>query len=366
MFLRMRKKTPKILDSQFLIRVIRNEVGLEEKEFFYSWLSESNENKEEFGNLVLLWDKLENAKIPQSPDPNIQWESIQKRIQKEKEKEFESQVAHHKITSLSSKTLNTKEQFLQRNLSRILRIAAVIVISFGLIFLIKMSGSSNSTGTIAVDKVKSFENYELITQKGERKIFPLSDGTIVYLNSDSKLIYPNSFTKFSREVEVIGEAYFSVVPEKDRMFKVISGKTMTVVTGTEFNVKYRYGKVSVVVAKGSVKAYLKNSGKGIGLSKGQMISFTDGNGFSKPTRVDLNHYLAWRNNKFSFERTPLKEAMAEIERYYNLEVIFQNDSAVNKRLTGEFKTDSLEQIFSIISLTLDVKIDYRGRKVLIN
>lgn len=362
----MGKKIPKKLDTQFLIRVIKNEVGPEEKEFFYSWLSESNENKEEFGNLVLLWDKLENAKTPPPPDPNVQWNSIQKRIQLDKQRALELHNSQRNTTALESKTFNREENFLQKNLSWILRIAATIIITAGLLSIFKLGKSTTDTVSISENKSKSFELYELITQKGERKIFPLSDGTIVYLNAESKLIYPHSFSKSSREVEIVGEAYFSVVHENGRPFKVTSGNTVIVVTGTEFNVKNRYGKVNVVVAKGSVKTYLKNSNDGIDLKKGQMISFTDAKGFSVAANINLYHYLAWRSNKFSFERTPLFEAMGEIERYYNLEVIFQNDAIRNRRLTGVFKTDSLEQILSIISLTLDVKIDHKGRRVLIN
>lgn len=361
----MNKKIPKTLDSQFLIRVIRNEVSPEEKEFFYSWLAESNENKEEFGNLVLLWDKFDSAKTPPVPDLNAQWNKIKQKIVsiEEKSAKLNDITTRHALNVIRAKPT---PHFFERNSTWLLRIAAIIIISIGLTFLFKLNEFSSEPEKFSEIKAKSIQNYELITQKGERKIFPLSDGTIVYLNADSKLIYPSTFSKSSREVEVVGEAYFSVVHENDRPFKVTSGNTVIVVTGTEFNVKYRYGKVNVVVAKGSVKTYLKNSNDGIDLTKGQMISFTDERGFSKAVSINLDHYLAWRSNKFSFERTPLSEAMAEIERYYNLEVTFQNDSVRNKRLTGIFKTDSLEQILSIISLTLDVKIDYKGSKVLIN
>ena len=73
----MLKKQPKSLDSQFLIRVIRNEVSPEEKEFFNAWLSESDQNKEEFGNLVLLWDLAEQSKTSSLPDQEQQWKEIQ-------------------------------------------------------------------------------------------------------------------------------------------------------------------------------------------------------------------------------------------------------------------------------------------------
>ncbi len=362
----MLKKRPKTLDSQFLIRVIKNEVGTEEKEFFYTWLSESEKNKEEFGDLVLLWDMIGKSEFPPSPDVNLQWEKINDSVDSLRFSNNHSQITKRRIEQKIAKSESNNQRFYKRNNGWILQIAAVLVIAIGLVFLFRWNGSSNDPEQIQLTPQKiNVEYLERKTQKGERKTFPLADGTIVYLNSESKLVYPKVFSNLAREVELVGEAYFSVIPENGRAFKVISGKTVTIVTGTEFNVKNRNNRVNIVVAKGTVKACLKDSTNGIDLKKGEMISFSENKGFSKSVSVDLKHYLAWRNNKFSFEHTSLKEAMAEIERYYNLEVVFENKSVVNKRLTGIFKTDSLNQIFSIISLTLDVQIDRQGRKVII-
>lgn len=357
---------PKKLDSQFLIRIIKNEVSPEESEFFQKWLSESEANKEEFGNLALLWDKIGSSKVPPLPEPSEQWELIREKIEVSNNCPAVKSLITPKQLNHEKKVIEKESVSPKRDYSWIVRAAAILFISVGLAFLMQYYKPITQEPVVPAVKEIAVKYFELTTQKGERKTFPLADGTIIYLNSESKLIYPNVFGKTSREVELIGEAYFSVTPDKNRPFKVVSGNTVTVVTGTEFNIKYRNEQVSVVVTKGSVKTFMKNSEKGIDLNKGEMISFSESNGFSKPVRVDLKHFLAWRHDRFSFIHTPLKEAMAEIERYYNLQVVFQNDSIMKKRLTGTFNTDSLDQIFSIISLTLDVKIDHIGRKVVIN
>lgn len=361
----MINKRPKTLDSQFLIRVIKNEVGTEEKEYFDSWLSQSDENKEEFGNLIFLWDKLEKVEVPPIPDSVTQWESIQEKIFTADQLSVRLLNDTIKRNSQQNEIMSMKYRFVKENYAWVLSLTAVIIITIGLTFLLNMGKSSNSEASISRTKGNSIERRELITKKGERKSFLLPDGSIVHLNAGSKIVYPQNFSGSSREVELTGEAYFSVVTNKEKTFKVFSGGMVTIVSGTEFNVKDRNNRVSIIVAKGSVKACLKGSTNGIELKKGEIISFTEGNGFGKPVHADLEHYLAWRNNKFSFEHTLLKDAMAEIERYYNLEVVFENKSVINKRLTGIFKTDSLNQIFSIISLTLDVQIDRQGRKVII-
>jgi transmembrane sensor len=361
----MINKRAKNLDSQFLIRIIKNGVGAEEKEYFDSWLSQSDENKEEFGNLTLLWDKLEKIEVPPIPDSNIQWKSIQEKIF------TANQLSVGQLKEITKKDFTQndirimKYRFVRESYSWVLSLAAVIIMAIGLTFLLEVAESSNSDANISRTKGNSIERRELITKKGERKSCILADGSIVHLNAESKIVYPQTFSGSSREVELTGEAYFSVVTDKERSFKVFSGGTVTIVTGTEFNIKNRNNQVSIIVTKGSVKACLKGDTQGIELKKGEIISYNESKGFGKSVRADLQHYLAWRNNKFSFENTSIKDAIAEIERYYNLEIVYENKAILNKRLTGIFRTDSLNHIFSIISLTLDVQIDRQGRKVII-
>lgn len=361
----MLKKEPKTIDSQFLIRVIRNEISPEENEYFLSWLSESEQNKEEFGNVVLIWDLADQSKVSSTPNAGEQWIEIQKRISKANPLD-EIIPSHSFQISKSSKFIYSETHHLhKRDYAWLFRAAAVIVISLGLFYFVQLAGNYKQSQITPLAEQTNPTLYELVTQKGERKTFPLADGSIVYLNSGSKLTYPKIFAESTREVEIEGEAYFKVSQDKERPFIVKSGKMITVVTGTEFNVRYRNNKVNVVVAKGSVKTLNVNSNQSFDLSKGQMISFSERLGFSTPKRANLNHYLAWRNNKFSFERTPLKDVMEEIERYYDIKVSYSSESDRSKLLTGIFDTDSLDQIFSIISLTLDVNIDYKGNNVVI-
>lgn len=360
------------IDSQFLIRVIKNEIGAEEREYFDRWLEESDKNKEEYSSLVLLWDKFENSLVPAVPNNEEQWEKVRQKLNAPlPEAAANFRPSSVKVNSRSifysrHQDFINKDRKKSTGLTWFTRAAALIIISVSLFVLYKNFAPQPTEQITVQNMTPALKKYTLITEKGERRTFPLADGTIVYLNADSKLIYPNIFSDDSREVELAGEAYFSVVPDKARPFKVTSGSTITVVTGTEFNIKNRDNKVSVVVAKGSVKTYLKNSSTSIALTDGEMVSFTEKRGFSKTKKVDLSHYLSWRQDRFSFSHTPLQEVMEEIERYYNIQVVFLNDSVMKKKFTGTFNADSLEQIFSVISLTLDVKIDQNGRKVIIN
>ena len=74
------KIPPEIIEPQFIIRYITDDLSPEEKKSLDSWLDESDANKEEFGNIVLLWDRIEHAAVPKLPDVNQQWNNISNRI----------------------------------------------------------------------------------------------------------------------------------------------------------------------------------------------------------------------------------------------------------------------------------------------
>ncbi len=366
------KFIPKIVDDQFLVKVIQNQISPEEKEFFESWLQESDEHKEEFGNFVLLWDKIGKARIPDVPDSDKQFADILNKINS---KELSTNLNFENRKPIISEIPNKFEtdfsfkEKISYGLTWSLKIAASLFIIFSFYWLITERYAHNPSPVtqlqIAEAKPEKVE-FKALTRKGERLTIPLPDGTIVYLNSNSRLKYPKVFDDTQRCVELEGEAYFSVAPNKLKPFKVITGNTITEVVGTEFNIKYRKKNLDVVVAKGIVRTFKEKSNRFIQLTKGQMVSFTPINGFSKPMNVNLHEYIAWRENKLAFKETPLREVMSDIEMFYNVTVVFNNPVNKNKKLTGLFDADSLDYILSAISISMDVDIEREGNIIKIN
>ena len=140
---------------------------------------------------------------------------------------------------------------------------------------------------------------------------------------------------------------------------------MTTVTGTEFNILNRNEKVIVVVAKGSVITSDLKTEQTANLVRGEMASFNARGICTKTRNINLSNYLAWRSNKLFFSKTPLQDAMHDIERYYNVNVVFQSDSVKRKTISGTFETESLDNVLSIISLALDINIVHNGNKVIV-
>lgn len=355
---------PKNVDSQFLVRVIRNEVGPEEREFFEKWLEESDDNKEEFSSLVLLWDKFQYSNLPALPSQKDQWEKIEKAISY-------TSVPNPKPAGLSFPSYKSSlpgQNFKRRNETSvwIYRIAAVIVISFTVFFAIDSRREMTPEPVIENSKtdVVSIKYYTLSTAKGEKATLSLSDGSVIQLNSQSALKYPNYFDTDSREVEFEGEGYFKISKDASRPFRVKCNNTVTEVTGTEFNIKNRANDISITVVEGSVKTFSSIQKTGISVTKGEMITLKPSGNFSKPVKVNLEHSTAWRKNKISFSKTPLSLAAEELERCYsNVEIIIVSDSLKQKTITGLFDTNSLDDILSIFSLTMDIKISKNGHKI---
>ncbi len=358
------ERMTKIIDSHFLIKIIKSEATEEDKALFEKWLNESDENKEEFGTLVLLWKKVGDSKLPLLPDQLLQWEKIQAELANLTDPIKEEETPQ--LVRPEHKRFELKQKEETREYTWVLKVAAVLVLFVSIPFLLFINKNRDlSKQTKSVAKSQAEIMYSVEAEKGVRKTILLPDESLVYLNVDSKLIYPEKFSDSNRIVELEGEAYFNVSHDASRPFKVVCKNTVTVVKGTEFNIKSRNDEVEIILTKGSVETFKKDSNIGIQLKKGEVITFDERIGFSKPTKANIDHYLAWRKGKFSFSHTSLENVMDEIGRYYNVDVVFRNPSERSKIITGVFDADSLEHIFSIIGLTLDVKIELNGSKVIV-
>lgn len=361
------------IDSQFLIRVLQNKVDENEKKYFEEWLAKSDQNKEEFGTIALLWEEMDKVEVSEIPDSKAQWDIIAQKIKAHYAKtdsEFSADSRETYVTQKTQQITKKGKSFYDQNSIWFIRVAAILVLGVGFIYLYNHLESNKPYKPLserqAVHKTTNLK-YEKATAKGERMTFPLSDGSIVYLNSDSKLIYPKYFNDNERKLELVGEAYFSVKRDLNKPFKVICGNMTVVVTGTEFNIKNRDNKIKVVVAKGSVLTFSDKSPEGVSLQKGEMVSLEKNGHISRPIKVDLTDCLAWRQNKLSFSHTSLPEVMKEIERYYNIDVVFRNDLHKDRTITGIFKPDntSLDDVLNILSLTLDIKITRENNKIFV-
>lgn len=227
----------------------------------------------------------------------------------------------------------------------------------------------DSTGAIKYNQYKQAiqtktEYNTIIVPKSSEYKFTLSDGTKVWLNSDSELRFPVNFSSSSRDVYLKGEAYFEVTSNKHKPFDVIFGTTKVEVFGTSFNVSaYKEDKmIEVALLEGKVQFVTEQ--EVVTLKPGFMVKMNNHTKEIKISHVDVNAISAWKNGTFIFEDMLLTEIMKKLERWYNVKINIENEELRNIRFTGAAtKYRDIEYILRIISKTKTFKYKIEGEKI---
>ncbi|WP_353195047.1 FecR domain-containing protein [Parapedobacter defluvii] len=189
----------------------------------------------------------------------------------------------------------------------------------------------------------------LTTPKGGTYQITLSDGTQVWLNAASTLQYPSRFDGKERRVEISGEAFFSVAKDPKRPFRVISNGQEIEVLGTEFNVSaYPDEDVTkTTLLTGSVRLCVGTTGTNISLIPGEQAVSKAGS--ITKQEVDTGPIVAWKEGYFKLNGS-LQSIMAQIGRWYDVEVVFERNVDASMELVGEISRDvKLSDILRMIN-----------------
>ena len=206
--------------------------------------------------------------------------------------------------------------------------------------------SPNKNDKEEAEENTSAKKYSLRTPTSMMAQMTLSDGTKVWLNAASCLVYPERFSGRERRVEVSGEAYFDVAKDAGCPFVVVAGGSETKVLGTEFNVRARKGRgVHVTLVEGSVD--LTSMGETIRLPPGEDALVADGKQIAITT-PDMEIYTAWRNGQFYFDNMTIADIATEIGMWYNVSVIFNAPEKMHTRLF--FAADRNSELGGILQL----------------
>ena len=198
----------------------------------------------------------------------------------------------------------------------------------------------------------------------------LADGTKVWVNSETRLRYPVSFTaNKTREVELVyGEAYFDVSPSTEHngsRFVVLTDGQRVEVLGTEFNIKaYSEDKyVSTTLVEG--KVLVENGMESKNLSPGHQSVLDRDSKKLGVSKVDVYNEVSWKDGLFSFENRSLEDIMQVLARWYDVEVVFEDKAIEELSFNGVFrKTLSLKEILDIIQNTNVVKYEINRKTII--
>jgi len=190
--------------------------------------------------------------------------------------------------------------------------------------------------------------HRLNIPRGETFKVVLSEGTEVFLNSDSRLAYPTVFKGKERVVSLEGEAYFKVAKDTEHPFIVKSGNLQVRVLGTEFNVRsYSPTDVRVTLITGKVAVSDTCGVHSVEMRPGQSAQLSS-NGTLVVDEVDIESFLYWKEGFFYFDDVALVDMMKEIGRWYNIDIEFRSSKIMDLRM--HFFANRHQDIFHLVEL----------------
>lgn len=222
------------------------------------------------------------------------------------------------------------------------------------IILILISGwwllpSFNKTKNLAVKHNKKI--LQPIAENNGKRYIRLQDGSTVLLNNDSRLEYPDSFKGTTREVTLIGEAYFDIQHDASRPFIVHTGKVNTIVLGTAFNIKaYPSQKeIRVTVTRGKVKVGESNKVYGI-ITPNESIAVNIASNNYIKEKVNAEDAVEWKKTYLVLDDISLEEAAILINSRYHVSISFSKEKLKQCRISATFlNNESLEQVLTVVT-----------------
>jgi ferric-dicitrate binding protein FerR (iron transport regulator) len=193
------------------------------------------------------------------------------------------------------------------------------------------------------------------TPRGEKSVVTLPDGTTVWLNAKSKLVY-HSFSGKNREVDLTGEAYFKVAHNEQAPFMVNVGNCEIKVLGTTFNVMAynEFGRMEITLISGRID--VKSDGGEQVMKPGQALVIKDHQ--ARLLDGNVSQASGWVDKKFNFQNIPLSELMMRLENWYDVDISFDNQSGKEVNFTGTFKNE--ETIWQVLdAIKIYTPIEYK-------
>ena len=210
----------------------------------------------------------------------------------------------------------------------------------------------NQGVSYCVDSSVVEERYNTLrVPRGGEYSITLSDGTIVYLNSESELRYPVNFVGRDRRVYLSGEAYFDVVKDEAHPFIVDMGNSSVRVLGTSFDVRAYADEDEVLttLVQGSVKF---SAGKEFVTLEPGKQAVLGKSGSIETREVDTYLYTAWKEGVFAFKRQRLEEIMKVVARWYDVNIFWENVSQKEVTFTGKMKRyDDFSKVVEVLEMT---------------
>ena len=227
------------------------------------------------------------------------------------------------------------------------------------------NATTSNTQEAKADKEEILLN-KLIVPAGKRSSLVLADGTKIWVNSSSTVIYPNLFTGDKREIYVEGEAYLEVAHDSEKPFYVKT-QTMNVrVLGTRFNVcAYREdNRQQVVLVNGKVEVETHDQQNQI-LTPNELFDYDKQQSKVSVTKVDTNDYISWKEGYYQFSRQELSVLFKRLSRYYAVPIVW-DETVGSLSCSGKLDlTRQIDDVLDNLKKAAPISIEHDHEKIII-
>ena len=319
-------------------KYLAHETSAAEQEAVETWVAQSEQNRRELQEAKILLEKTDYFYKLKRFSSKSAWEKTQQRIRTE------------------VGVILPQEKQRKLFISTFYKYAAILVLAFlvgvaGYYFGIRNQQNGIYSEIISAEK-------QVVNQ------YILPDGTVVALNSNSKLQFPKKFEYGVREVTISGEAFFDVVPDPGKPFIINAGNAQIKVLGTSFNVNaYPENEtVEVVVETGKVQVVCSEKlntqeTAEILLNPGEKGILLNSPGKLEKTKNTDANYLAWKTHNLVFENTPLNEVVWQLNKTYHSDIQIKGEYIENLVLTAQFEKKPVDFILNVIQLTFGLHLE---------
>ncbi|BFK96569.1 FecR family protein [Alistipes onderdonkii] len=321
----MRKNYIKEIIETFL----GNEMPQEVQQAFGDWLRDPEARTEKEQTLETYWERLEAA---ERPDRDRKLARLHEAIRRE-------------------------ESFRRRSLWRkVAAAAAVVLLAVGVNYF------------AAQGYLRSRVQTNIVTSAHDKGEYVLPDGTRIWLNAGSVLRYYGDLSGRKRVVELTGEAFFKVRHDEKRPFILKADDMNIEVLGTEFDfINYaEFSTTEVILCSGSVRAFGGRLPRPVILKPGERLAYSKKDGRISLSQVTALNYSQWMNGELSFDNAPLSDIIANLQRWYAVEIDCPEEWARQVRMSfAVIRNESIDEILKAMSLVVDINYARENRHVTI-
>ena len=375
--------------ARLIAKELAGTIGEGEREELSRWLAEDGRHQEEYGRLKMSLEANDRVWEEQAAGRRMTdayWERAKRRIRKQR------RIAWSKYAAAIVLPLAiTAFWLMNRETPRVQVPVRTAAITHGVVkaqlqladgrkvelhdttrLRIKETGGTEIqtsdkmvkyTGCDTVEMPLTGDRYNtLVVPRGGEFALELSDGTRVWLNSESTLKYPVRFAGNRREVVMTGEGYFEVAKDAGRPFIVAVNGVNVRVLGTSFNISAYNEKVVTTLVEGKVQ--LQKGIDSVTLTPNQQGIWQAGKSGFEVKRVEARNYSLWREGIFCFEDTDLETILDAMARWYNVNIFYVNPGLKSMKFSVEVKRyENIEQILRRIEQTKRVKFEIKDKTI---